>query len=105
MLQFIIRNMNTEHMTSTYCDSPLWNDHRIYNDSKGRPVGIAGKVNRITHEIEQPTRIPLMTPEDKIISMPVLNDVWRPYGNIYNCRITTVKLHQEINTNDSPLFC
>jgi len=64
--------MNTEQTSSAYCHSPPWheyhifNDDRIYNDSKGRPVGLAGKVNRVTCSVEKPVRIPLMTPEDKI---------------------------------------
>ncbi len=64
--------MKTEQTSSAYCHSPQWreyhtyNDDRIYNDSKGRPVGLAEKVNRVTCSVEKPTRIPLMTPEDKI---------------------------------------
>lgn len=64
--------MNIEQTSSAYCHSPLWhtyhiyNDDRIYNDSKGRPVGIAGKVNKVTSSVEKPVRTPLMTPEDKI---------------------------------------
>lgn len=38
----------------------------IYDDSRGRPVGLAGKVNRATCMVEAPTEIPLMTPEDRI---------------------------------------
>jgi len=63
--------MNTEQTPSIYCDSSFWhdrhiyNDDRIYNDSKGRPVGLAGKVNRATCSVEKSVNIPLMTPEDK----------------------------------------
>lgn len=63
--------MNTEQISSTFYHSSLLHDHRIYsddriyNDSKGRPVGLAGRVNGVTQSIEKPVKIPLMTPEDK----------------------------------------
>lgn len=41
-------------------------DDRIYNDSKARPVGLAGKFNRVTNKVEVSSNKPLMTPEDKI---------------------------------------
>lgn len=40
-------------------------DGRIYKDSKGRSVGLAGKVNRVTNTVDVPERFPLQTPEDK----------------------------------------
>lgn len=40
-------------------------DDRIYEDSKGRPVGIAAMFNRITNTLERPKMTPSMTPEDK----------------------------------------
>lgn len=40
-------------------------DDRIYEDSKGRPVGIAAMLNRITNTLERPKMTPSMTPEDK----------------------------------------
>lgn len=42
-------------------------DDRIYEDSKGRPVGIAAMLNRITNTLERPKVTPSMTPEDKCI--------------------------------------
>lgn len=42
-------------------------DDRIYEDSKGRPVGIAAIINRITNTLEHPQGKPPMTPEDKRI--------------------------------------
>ncbi|WGL99615.1 hypothetical protein QE177_07055 [Arsenophonus sp. aPb] len=36
-------------------------DDRIYNDSKARPVGVAGKFNRVTNKVEVAQNIPLMT--------------------------------------------
>lgn len=42
-------------------------DDRIYEDSKGRPVGIAAMFNRITNTLERPKITPSMTPEDKRI--------------------------------------
>jgi len=61
----IISHMKTETDISTKLNSTSYNDAFIYNDSKGRPVGIAGKVNRLTQSIENPAIIPVMTPEDK----------------------------------------
>lgn len=40
-------------------------DGCIYKDSKGRPVGLAGIVNRVTGAVEGPKRFPPQTPEDK----------------------------------------
>lgn len=40
-------------------------DGRIYEDSKGRPVGLAGKVNTVKNTVEIPERFPPQTPEDK----------------------------------------
>ncbi|WP_151260351.1 hypothetical protein [Pantoea ananatis] len=40
-------------------------DGRIYNDSKGRPVGLAGKVNRVTNTVDLPKQYPPQTPQDK----------------------------------------
>lgn len=40
-------------------------DDRIYEDSKGRPVGVAARINRITNTLERPETAPSMTPEDK----------------------------------------
>lgn len=40
-------------------------DDRIYEDSKGRPVGLAAVLNSVTNTLERPELIPLMTPEDK----------------------------------------
>ncbi|WP_395490581.1 hypothetical protein ACG1VR_07465 [Cedecea davisae] len=40
-------------------------DGRAYNDSKGRPVGVAGIVNRVTNAVDVPKVYPLQTPEDK----------------------------------------
>lgn len=37
----------------------------IYNDSKGRPVGLAGIVNRVTNSVDVPKEYPRYTPEDK----------------------------------------
>lgn len=42
-------------------------DDRIYEDSKGRPVGIATMIIRITNTRERPQMAPTMTPEDKRI--------------------------------------
>lgn len=59
--------MNTdEHNRVNHLNPSLLNEGYIYNDSKGRPVGIACRVNRITHTVERPSRVPLMTPEDKL---------------------------------------
>lgn len=55
-------NVN-EFSTSSAQDAVA--DDRIYNDSKGRPVGLAGKVNRVTNTVDIPERFPLQTPEDK----------------------------------------
>lgn len=57
--------MNINSTFSPPLRSPPVNDDRIYNDWKDRPVGLAGRVNRVTSSIEKPTVIPLMTPEDK----------------------------------------
>lgn len=40
-------------------------DGRIYEDAKGRPVGLAGKVNRVNNTVDVPKRFPPQTPEDK----------------------------------------
>ncbi|WP_279050576.1 hypothetical protein [Cedecea davisae] len=40
-------------------------DGRIYNDSKGRPVGVAGMVNKVTNAVDVPKKYPLQTSEDK----------------------------------------
>lgn len=56
-------NIETTSRSSFHPD-PV-SDDRIYNDSKGRPVGLAGRVNRITCSVEIPATIPVMTPEDK----------------------------------------
>ena len=40
-------------------------DGRVYNDSKGRPVGIAGIVNKVTNTVDVPKKYPLQTSEDK----------------------------------------
>lgn len=61
-------DMNYHFMPNTdiyLMRSPVADD-RIYHDSKGRPVGLAAKVNRVTHSVEKPQIAPLMTPEDKI---------------------------------------
>lgn len=42
-------------------------DDRIYEDSKGRPVGIATMIIRITNTRDRPQMAPTMTPEDKRI--------------------------------------
>lgn len=40
-------------------------DNRIYENSKGRPVGIAAMFNRITNTLEHSEMTQSMTPEDK----------------------------------------
>ena len=40
-------------------------DGRVYNDSKGRPVGVAGIVNKVTNTVDVPRKYPLQTSEDK----------------------------------------
>lgn len=40
-------------------------DDRIYNDFEGRPVGLAGRVNRVSNTVESPPTFPSITPEDK----------------------------------------
>lgn len=42
-------------------------DDRVYNDSKGRPVGLASRIDRVTGNCEKidPRNAPTMTPEDK----------------------------------------
>jgi len=61
----MINYMKTETDISTRLNTASFNDAYIYSDSKGRPVGIAAKVNRLTQSVENPAIIPVMTPEDK----------------------------------------
>lgn len=62
---FDIMNINNYNY-SNLNPSAVKKDDRIYHDSKARPVGIAGKFNRVTNKVEVPQNIPLMTPEDKM---------------------------------------
>lgn len=55
-------NVNKASASSTQLTAA---DGRIYNDSKGRPVGLAGKVNRVTNTVNVPNKFPPQTPEDK----------------------------------------
>lgn len=57
---------STNPITAKYQYEINHPDDRIYQDIKGRPVGLASKINRATHSVENPIKIPLMTPEDKI---------------------------------------
>ncbi|HAU5008731.1 hypothetical protein [Proteus mirabilis] len=62
--------MNVNQLLSTQHTAT---DGRIYNDSKGRPVGLAGIVNRVKNTVDVPKQFPLQTPEDKIIMDMLFN--------------------------------
>ncbi|ATW34365.1 MULTISPECIES: hypothetical protein [Candidatus Williamhamiltonella] len=58
------------HLNPSTSNQPLLKkDDKVYNDSKGRPVGIATQINKVTNCVTDPktdpTKIPPMTPEDK----------------------------------------
>lgn len=79
-------NVN-KYCCTTSNQSKIIADDRIYEDSTGRPVGLAGRVNRITNSVEVPQRIPLFTPEDKMKMDLMFNKIINTIENAKKAKI------------------